>query len=188
MLGYINNEQRRFYVYVSNRVQRIRQATSPQQWKYVPSELNPADHGSRSVAAASLRDTNWLTGPGFLSGKPPADHQSPFNLVDPELDSEIRPQVTVLVIETTQPRLGTERFKRFSKWTSVVRALAVLIHIAQCFRQTDKESTCRGWHTCKKAIMPDNLEKAKKLLVKNTQQEIYPSGFSSIQSMTGVPK
>lgn len=94
VLGYINNEQRRFYVYVSNRVQCIRQATSPQQWKYVPSELNPADHGSRSVTAASLRDTNWLTGPYFLSGKPPDDHQLLFDLVDQELDSEIRPQVT----------------------------------------------------------------------------------------------
>lgn len=188
VLGYINNEQRRFYVYVSNRVQRIRQATSPQQWKYVPSELNPADHGSRSVTAASLRDTNWLTGPAFLSGKPPADHQSLFDLVDPELDSEIRPQVATLVTEITQPSLGTERFERFSKWTSVLRALAVLIHIAQCFRQTDKDKTCRGWHTCKKAITPENLEKAKKLLIKNMQQERYPSEFSNIQSKSDIPK
>ncbi|XDV17737.1 hypothetical protein PO909_023556 [Leuciscus waleckii] len=171
------NSQRRFYVYVSNRVQCIRQATSPQQWKYVPSELNPADHGSRSVAAASLRDTNWLTGPAFLSGKPPADHQSLFDLVDPELDSEIRPQVATLVTETSQPSLGNERFERFSKWTSVLRALAVLIHIAQCFRQTDKDNTCR-----------ENLEKAKKLLIKNMQQERYPSEFSNIQSKSNIPK
>lgn len=187
VLGYINNEQRRFYVYVSNRVQRIRQAMSPQQWKYVPSELNPADHGSRSVTAASLRDTNWLTGPAFLSGKPPADPQSLFDIVEPELDSEIRPQVTTLVIEITQPSLGTERFELFSKWTSVLRALAVLIHIAQCFRQMDKDNTCRGWHTCKKAIMPENLEKAKKLLIKNMQQERYPSEFSNIQSKSSIP-
>lgn len=43
VLGYSNNEQIRLYVYVSNRVQGMRQATSLHQWKYIPSELNPAD-------------------------------------------------------------------------------------------------------------------------------------------------
>ncbi|XP_063762763.1 uncharacterized protein LOC134880024 [Eleginops maclovinus] len=66
VLGYIHNESRRFYVYVSNRVQRIRRSTSPKQWKHVPSSQNPADHGSRSVPAGSLTHTSWLCGPPFL--------------------------------------------------------------------------------------------------------------------------
>ena len=35
MLDYITNESRRFYVYVSNRVERIRRSSAPHQWKYV---------------------------------------------------------------------------------------------------------------------------------------------------------
>lgn len=66
VLGYIHNETRRIHVYVNNRVQRIRQSTRPEHC-YVPSELNPADHGSRSVPAAELADTTWLTGPAFLT-------------------------------------------------------------------------------------------------------------------------
>ena len=31
ILGYIHNQSRRFYVYVNNRVQRIRQSTKPAQ-------------------------------------------------------------------------------------------------------------------------------------------------------------
>jgi len=123
-----------------------------------------------------------------LSDKPPAENQSLFDLVDPELDSEIRPQVATLATEITQSSLGTECFERFSKWTSVLRALAVLIHMTQCFRQTDKDNTCRGWHTCKKAITAENLEKAKKLLIKNMQQERYPIECRNIQSKVDIPK
>lgn len=66
VLGYIHNESRRFYVYVNNRVQRIRRSTSPEQWRYVPTSQNPADHASRSVPAGSLTRTIWLYGPQFL--------------------------------------------------------------------------------------------------------------------------
>lgn len=33
VMGYIYNQTRRFYVYVANRVQRIRKSTIPEQWK-----------------------------------------------------------------------------------------------------------------------------------------------------------
>ncbi|KAJ8369941.1 hypothetical protein SKAU_G00099690 [Synaphobranchus kaupii] len=94
VLGYIYNETKRFYVYVQNRVQRIHQSTRPGQWHYVATEHNPADHASRSVPASLLAESTWLTGPAFLY-KPPEEHpgeQSSFELVNPELDVEIRPQ------------------------------------------------------------------------------------------------
>ncbi|KAM4795653.1 uncharacterized protein WCC33_000721 [Rhinophrynus dorsalis] len=50
VLGYIYNQTKRFYVYVSNRVERIRKSSKPEQWHYVPSEINPADHATRPVS------------------------------------------------------------------------------------------------------------------------------------------
>ena len=41
VLGYIQNESRRFYVYVANRVQTIRKISSPKQWKYIDTSENP---------------------------------------------------------------------------------------------------------------------------------------------------
>lgn len=52
VLGYIHNQTRRFYVYVSNRVQRIRKSTEPEQWHYAWTTQNPADHATHSVFAA----------------------------------------------------------------------------------------------------------------------------------------
>ena len=54
VLGYITSKKRRFYVYVSNRVERIRKSSSSEQWYYVPSHQNPAVLATRSVDAQNL--------------------------------------------------------------------------------------------------------------------------------------
>lgn len=96
VLGYIHNQKRRFYVYVSNHVQRIRKSTIPQQWHYVPTSLNPADQATRSLRVSDMKESSWLTGPAFLketTGDPPVDTES-FNLVGPDTDVEVRPICT----------------------------------------------------------------------------------------------
>lgn len=65
VLGYINNDARRFHVFVVNRVQRIKSTTDPKQWHFVKSEDNPVDHASRGLSACCFQ-SNWFTGPDFL--------------------------------------------------------------------------------------------------------------------------
>ena len=67
-LGYIQNDARRFHVYVANRVQEIRQTTVPDQWFYVPTDANQADRASRGLGVEDLISSNWFTGPDFLWG------------------------------------------------------------------------------------------------------------------------
>ena len=45
VLRYLESESRRYKTYVANRVSEIQRALEPWQWRYVPSELNPADVG-----------------------------------------------------------------------------------------------------------------------------------------------
>ncbi|XP_027881704.1 uncharacterized protein LOC114149792 [Xiphophorus couchianus] len=66
VLSYINNEARRFHVFVANRVQIIRANTNPNQWNHVDTTENPADHASRGLCASEILTTNWLTDPEFL--------------------------------------------------------------------------------------------------------------------------
>lgn len=54
VLGYINNDDRRFHVFVANRIQQIKSSTEPSQWQYVASENNPADHASRGLTTKEL--------------------------------------------------------------------------------------------------------------------------------------
>ena len=54
VLGYIQNESRRFYVYVADRVQTIRNATDPHQWRYIDTANNAADLVSGQADGVAL--------------------------------------------------------------------------------------------------------------------------------------
>lgn len=116
VLGYIRNEARRFYVYVSNRVQRIRKSSLPEQWNYVPTDVNLADLASRSIPANTLMASMWLKGPDFLlkPAKNEADTDSSFDLVNPDSDPEIRPLVTTFATQVAESPLDPRRFESFS--------------------------------------------------------------------------
>ena len=133
VLGYISNTKRRFYVYVANRVERIRRSSRPEQWKYVSTDVNPADLASRAVEASDLADSTWLTGPKFLYSKEPAseaDGEDQGTWL--EEDPEVRPAVTVLVTKEQPIRQAlSKRFEKFSTWGSLVRAISNLIRIAR---------------------------------------------------------
>ena len=67
VLGYINNDARRFHVFVGNRVQEMREQSSPTQWHYVETKSNPAHIASRGAGAQELIDNPlWWNWPKFL--------------------------------------------------------------------------------------------------------------------------
>ena len=190
VLGYIFNESKRFYVYVHNRVQRIRQTTSPQQWHYVPTDQNPADLATRSVPASQLANSRWFSGPDFLHKPPHPVEQESFELVDPELDVDIRPHVTTLATHTKEGQLTSERFERFSTWESLLNAVAFLIHQAHSFKSgsTNSPQTCKGWHQCHTPRTPEELAAAKKIIFSAVQGDVYLKEYTDLQEKREVSK
>lgn len=117
VLGYINNESRRFHVYVNNRVQRIKQFSLLDQWRYVQIEHNPADHCSQTVPAEKLSGTSWLYGPAFLHNhKTLSSEKGSFELINLDSDVKIQHNVNVLVTTTAPGALGSSHFEKLSKW------------------------------------------------------------------------
>ncbi|KAL2089355.1 hypothetical protein ACEWY4_014043 [Coilia grayii] len=176
VLGYICNETKRFYVYVHNRVQRIRQSTSPKQWHYVSTEHNPADFASRAVSASQLASTFWLTGPAFLCKQHDVSTTRPdlFQLIDPGHDAEIRP----------------ERFERFSRWTVLLKAVASLIHVARSFKSAyaGKDVKCKGWHHCGQHPTAEELLQASKIIIQSVQRTAFPEEIKSLSHSSTVFK
>ena len=66
VLAYIQNDARRFHVFVANRFQVIQNTTSRDQWRYIESSKKNADHTSRGLDAKELVTSSWLRRPEFL--------------------------------------------------------------------------------------------------------------------------
>ena len=137
VLGYINNDARRFHVFVGNRVQEIRERTSPNQWHYVGTKSNPADIASRGTGAQELVDnTLWWNGPDFLWNLP-----EDWNSVDdvPSITPE-DPEVKKVFARATQirePKLYSlqERLTYFSSWHRAKKAIAVCLRLQKRFQK-----------------------------------------------------
>lgn len=187
VLGYIHNQTKRFYVYVHNRVQRIHQSTHPDQWFYVRTQDNPADHASRSVPASHLTQTTWFTGPSFLykSKLGPASTKETYELVNSETDTEIRSEVSSYLTKTQERALAT-RFQRFSSMHSLTRAIATLIHVVKTYKQ-NKSSSCKGWHRCELPHTPDELTQTKHVITKAAQEEFFSLERAALETTQSVP-
>ena len=66
-LGFIRNTHRRFYTYVANRINKIKQTTHPEQWFFVPGESNPADLLTTKKLPAQLDQNIWNNGPTMFA-------------------------------------------------------------------------------------------------------------------------
>ena len=65
VLKYIENDTKKFHVFVANRISTIRSLTDIKHWKHVASEQNPADLLTRGATPEQLMNM-WWKGPALL--------------------------------------------------------------------------------------------------------------------------
>ena len=67
VLWWIRGHNRKFKPFVANRVGEIQISTSPDQWRYVPTNINPADYLTRGVKLSELMKLKiWWEGPDYI--------------------------------------------------------------------------------------------------------------------------
>ncbi|XP_060723378.1 uncharacterized protein LOC132844190 [Tachysurus vachellii] len=171
VLGYINNEARRFHVFVANRIQRIKESTKPTQWKYVTSEDNPADHASRGLKSERLIASNWFSGPSFLWQDQLPSGEIKVGELDTE-DPEIR-KVLVYHTLTTVDSL-VERFLKFSSWTRLIKAIARLTRFVKEFKGSMKRTN--------EATSLDERQEAELTIITIVQRSVFSKEIKELQS------
>ncbi|XP_053403242.1 uncharacterized protein LOC128558339 [Mercenaria mercenaria] len=183
VLGYINNKTKRFYTYVSNRVEKIRSSSCPEQWNYVPTHLNPADCATRGVAAINMVQSQWLKGPSQMH----LEEDSDFPLVNPELDKEIHVNVAASKVTCAEQNiersmLETERFERFSSWASIKRAISFLQ------RRVNVVSSQLSSKPDEEILDFTRQDRAESLILRSVQIEAYSEEYQCLDAGKSIPK
>ena len=183
VLGYINNDARRFHVFVGNRVQEIREQSSPSQWHYVETKFNPADIASRGAGAQELIENPlWWNGPEFL-WNPCKDWDSVFdNPSIPPDDPEVK-KVSARATQIQDPKLPSvlERLTHFSSWYRAKKAIAVCLRLQQKFRKTAGQSQVKERNvkernkgvTSYNPVDVEALQRAELQIIKMAQSEAF---------------
>lgn len=169
-------------------MERIRRSTHTHQWHYVPTQLNPADHATRALPAEQLSHSTWLSGPAFLtdSGQGQVEEEV-FNLIDPERDTELRPEIVSCATNLSKGKLGTARFERFSDWSHLLKAVAMLSHIAISFKGVP-ENACHRWHKCDKRVTEEQLQQTKATIIREVQREVYADDIRRMEQGESLSK
>ena len=190
-LGYIKNDARRFHVFVANRVQQIRENSTPDQWKYIETNENPADESSRGLSPQDLvNNSRWLSGPPFLWEQELPNRNKDVNLdISPD-DPEVK-KVQVFATRTHSERMATisERLEYFSDWHRAKRAVAACMKLIASLQHSSKEPLHSVKKTSKdkqttiyQSPLVDEMQKAQAVL-KSVREEAFSEEIKILKSL-----
>ncbi|CAB3994162.1 Hypothetical predicted protein [Paramuricea clavata] len=185
VLHWIRGTSTRHPSFIANRLSEILDATEASQWHYCPSKLNPADDGTRGLPVLSITTSNrWLTGPEFLlldeSQWPEDVTNRVVNDNIPDVVTESDVQFTGKVTTQSEP----EELVNLARYSSYSRALTVMVYVQRLLRNCKVPVSERTFGS----PLVEELEKAKKTLIRQEQIKTFTSEFRELKRGRPVHK
>ena len=186
VLGYIENEDKRFQTFVANRVAAIHKASFPSQWHYVNTELNPADDASRGVQADALE--RCIQGPEFLLQAEETWPKRPTDISNIDNDD---PEVKIPTVCSTSSNKfdgspldriiehysSWDRLRRIMAW--ILRYKAILQH--QSKRRKAGEPITKDFGGTVTSINVEELRNAESVILKHIQVKCFENECESLR-------
>ena len=173
VLAYIHSNSHRFKTFVANRVSQIHAVSHATQWRYVPSDCNPADVLSRGALPVELPSI-WFNGPAFIHEGTTSDEPSSPEVSsdDPEL-KKVQCHTVTLHYEHPLDRL----IAHYSDFRRLVKAVSWWSKLCNKLRYPD---------TCVSPISVGDIEMAEHLLVSHVQKSHYVNEFDAINKRVSI--
>ena len=179
VLSYIKNTDRRFKVYVGNRVSMIRNLSHPDQWQFVPGTENPVDYIPRGMSPQQLMSSAWKEGPEFL--KENEDLSTPEECVyevpvgDPEVKKVVT-NVSATTVEEVHPI--DQVIQYFSSLYKVKRIITWLIKVKERLKSNKPVSP----------ITVEDLKQTETIIMKHIQSQVYSKELKNLKAESTVNK
>ena len=172
-------ETKKFSMFSRNRLQRILAHTSAYDWRYVLTNLNPADQASQGMTSeALLRSGMWLSGPDFLRKPPEKWPQNPVqkpqsnSFCDYNKIAQSCAVHTAALLTNEDVKSVDKLISYFSSFHRLKLATAWLLRIKahlKCRVRGEEVTTCGTPISC------HELDNAERELVKYQQAQSFPS-------------
>ena len=191
-----------FKPFVANRIVEIQSSTNPDQWKYVPTESNPADCLTRGLKVSELVERkSWWEGPMYLQDieerwpkcKMPEVSRQATNEIkrkylktDPscETTAQVRTDIqvaTLMALENSNNdmlwRLNCERFSSWERYTRLYAWVMRFIH--NC--RVNEEHRITGQLTL------DEIGDVEKQIIKNAQRDSFCDEYMALTKEKQLP-
>ncbi|XP_017468539.1 PREDICTED: uncharacterized protein LOC108360659 [Rhagoletis zephyria] len=134
VLAWVKSDYWRYKPYVAHRVNEILEASDVNEWRWVPSALNPADWGTRPKA--DRRSSTWISGHPFLSQD---ESLWPSNEVTPNTQDELRANFSVLTVN-----IDNAMFTKFSSLVRLTRVVGWILRFQNNCRKDASEKRSGG--------------------------------------------
>ena len=185
VLRYIENKDKRFQTFVANRISSILDQSTPQQWRYVDTTLNPADEASRGMTVdALLTSVRWTQGPPFLLQPEDEWPQRPSEMGEiPSDDPEVKRNEVFLTTSSNQVDPLKEMFERFSSWVRLKKITAWILRFKNNLRKRvlqRKQNEAMEYSTTVKPVSVVELKIAETAIVNYVQQQSFQEELSEL--------
>ena len=185
-LHWIMSDHKHWKTYVANRVRDINLLSCPEDWKYVNTNNNPADLGTRGIDADSLVGNKlWFEGPAFLISDPEGMSQQTPDLLHPSPDSlaERRRIVTVAIekiasVEKMFPLRKNGSPRKLTDYSDVDHVLNILGYCYKLIRLWIGEACFSKWLGYEPGIADSFTMISEQRLVRAVQHDSFAPEIS----------
>ena len=182
VLKYIKNERTRFHVFVSNRLAVIHDGSNVDQWRYVPTDQNPADLVSRGADARTLTDSDlWRSGPQFLresSDKWPRHPEASAEVSENDLEVKASSTCLAVQVQDTDASPMKKLIEYYSSWKRLTRAVAWIRRVMRMLK--DRALGCVTSTPPELSVL--DLEEAERCVVLHAQETGFPQEMKDLRS------
>ena len=187
VLKFIANSDARYKVFIANRVKFIREHTTVERWRYIPTKLNPADIGSRGVMPHEKHKVDrWLNGPKFLEVDEEQWDLKPASPDPDEIQVAINNEVVVedIVVDTVRINTFIKLLQRYSTWNRLRKAVVWLERFKRWWIATKikKEGGVGVAYLRENPISVEEMEKATVDICRIFQHHAFPGFNSSVKT------
>ena len=210
---WIRGQSRDYKPFVAHRVGEIHEDTNPAQWRYVPTDLNPADRGTRGSTVVELTgDALWWHGPEFLK-RPEEEWPERRFETPPKAQQEVKPNRRENPTRADQSHEANETQSkstffmdsardgaewhldpvRYSKWyrthpRSSVEIGLSLVRIRSWVHRFIENSRKLKEERQYGELSAVELQQTEKRIIREAQDEAFPDEINALMAKRQLPK